>query len=284
MVGNSFTHSCNDWSEGTFENFKEWSLRQFGVKDLDSDDEAEVPVQMMKSKSIVFEMGESGALVLPPMSNFKTIKQKQRVLRGYIGATYSQSFPTHISSIFLTKIIGQFTGSSNSAFPYFLASEEGQQIYSVDSVPEDFVLSDPDHLKAQQINSLYGHLLQRQDEDLPPFVILNSSPHHPTAVKKTSHKAKGKAKADWVDMSDDEGGSTKDDGGNGVGEDSDDRGGIQEGVAGPSSKRSSKKKAIKSPNPSKKKSSVSKSISDDKQVMFQLKNIVPIANMTVIRR
>jgi len=65
-------------------------VKQFGLEELDSDDEAEVPVLMQKAKNIEFERDESGELVLPPMKDFKTIREKQRVIRGYIGAVYSQ--------------------------------------------------------------------------------------------------------------------------------------------------------------------------------------------------
>ena len=88
-MGNSFTTSCPDWREGTSNNFNEWALKQFSLKDLDSDDEAEVPMHMMKSKEIVFERNKRGNFVLPPRSDFRTNKQKQRVVRGYIGAVYS---------------------------------------------------------------------------------------------------------------------------------------------------------------------------------------------------
>jgi hypothetical protein len=65
-------------------------VKQFGLDELDSDDEAEVPVLMQKAKNIEFERDESGELILPPISEFKTIREKQRVIRGYIGAVYSQ--------------------------------------------------------------------------------------------------------------------------------------------------------------------------------------------------
>jgi hypothetical protein len=91
MVGNSFSHSCADWREGTYENFKEWAVKQFGLKDLDSDDEAEVPVHMQKAKDIAFEKNKKGHYILPDMSNYTTIRQKQRVIRGYIGAVYRMS-------------------------------------------------------------------------------------------------------------------------------------------------------------------------------------------------
>jgi hypothetical protein len=88
MVGNSFTNSCNEWRDGTYENFKEWAVRQFGVKDLESDDEAEVPVDTQKAKDIEFEMNKRGNRVLPEIRNYKNTKQRQRVVRGYIGAVY----------------------------------------------------------------------------------------------------------------------------------------------------------------------------------------------------
>jgi hypothetical protein len=87
-VGNTFTNSCAHWKTGTYENFQDWAVRQFGMEDLESDDEAEVPVHMQKAKDIVFERNGSGEFVLPPMDNYKTVRQKQRVIRGYIGAVY----------------------------------------------------------------------------------------------------------------------------------------------------------------------------------------------------
>lgn len=75
-------------------------MKQFGLDELDSDDEAEVPVLMQKAKNIEFERDESGELVLPPMSDFKTIREKQRVIRGYIGAVYSQYIYFTIISLF----------------------------------------------------------------------------------------------------------------------------------------------------------------------------------------
>lgn len=92
IAGNSFTNACSDWRDGTYENFKEWAVKQFGLKELESDDEADVPVDMQKAKDIVFERNKKGEPILPDMSNYKTICQKQRVVRGYIGAIYRMSF------------------------------------------------------------------------------------------------------------------------------------------------------------------------------------------------
>jgi hypothetical protein len=89
MVGNAFTNSCPDWKEGTYDNFKEWAVRQFGVKELESDDEADVPVDMQKAKDLVFKRNRKGVYMLPSMGDFKTTRQRQRVIRGYIGAVYS---------------------------------------------------------------------------------------------------------------------------------------------------------------------------------------------------
>ena len=54
---------------------------------------------MIKAKDIRFEQKETGEFILPPMSNYKTVKQKQRVVRGYIDAVYRQS----IYFIFITS-------------------------------------------------------------------------------------------------------------------------------------------------------------------------------------
>jgi hypothetical protein len=75
-------------------------VKQFGLEELDSDDEAEVPVLMQKAKNIEFERDGGGQLILPPMKEFKTIREKQRVIRGYIGAVYRQSIYFTIMSLF----------------------------------------------------------------------------------------------------------------------------------------------------------------------------------------
>jgi hypothetical protein len=89
-VGNSFTTAYPDWREGTYENFKSWTLKQLGTRDPDSDDDEEVLVQYQKAKDIEFETNEIGDFILPPLQNYKTVKQRQRVVRGYIGARYSK--------------------------------------------------------------------------------------------------------------------------------------------------------------------------------------------------
>jgi hypothetical protein len=86
-----FTESYPDWKEGTFNSFQEWSEKQLGLKDGDSDDEGEVPVHLRKAKLIEFEQNEDGDFILPPLSQLKTVREKQRVVRGYIGAVYRTS-------------------------------------------------------------------------------------------------------------------------------------------------------------------------------------------------
>jgi hypothetical protein len=88
-AGTAFTNSYADWREGTYELFKEWSLKQHGLKEPDSDDDTDVPVHLQKAKDIPFERNTIGDFILPPLSNFRTVRQKQRVVRAYIGAVYS---------------------------------------------------------------------------------------------------------------------------------------------------------------------------------------------------
>jgi hypothetical protein len=102
---------------------------------------------------------------------------------------------------------GDFTGNSISLFPYLLAAKDDQKIYSEDCVPEGFVLSDPDHLKAFDIEALYSHMLGRQKKGLSPFIVLSASPQHVVIQKKksqTSKKAgsKGKGKMRYVEIDD----------------------------------------------------------------------------------
>jgi hypothetical protein len=92
-VGNSFTNSYSTWRDGTYENFKEWSVKQFGIGELDSDDEAEVPADMVKAKDLSFDTNIRGHFIVPPLENFKNTKQRQRVVRGYIGAVYRKQNP-----------------------------------------------------------------------------------------------------------------------------------------------------------------------------------------------
>jgi hypothetical protein len=160
---------------------------------------------MQKAKDIEFERNEKGVLRLPPNTSFKTIRAKQRVVRGYVGAVYSQSIHLKVffDSFFLKRRIGDFTGNPRAGFPYLIASKRGQKIFSPDSVPKGFVLSDPDHLKAFKINELYSHWLMRQSKGLSPFIVLHSIPQHGVAPKK-SGDVKGKKKAEWVNVDTDD--------------------------------------------------------------------------------
>jgi hypothetical protein len=86
----SFTQSCPDWREGTYDNFKGWALKHFDTAEMDSDEEAEVPVHFKKAKNIEFEKNSKGIPILPDMADYRTTRQRQRVVRGYIGAVYSK--------------------------------------------------------------------------------------------------------------------------------------------------------------------------------------------------
>ena len=179
-------------------------MKQFGHQDLESEDEGEVPVYMQKAKDLAFDRNEDGVFVLPDMGNYKTIREKQRVVRGYIGAVYRTSFHSFHWQFFLISRSGEFTDHSRASFPYILAAKDGQRIYSPDCVPEGFTLSDPDHLTGAQIFNLCLHWSARQQKGLAPFIILNPGPNH--SVKRPKMKAaasKGKKK-EYVDVSDDE--------------------------------------------------------------------------------
>jgi hypothetical protein len=102
QVRNSFMHACPDWKEGTYELFKDWDAKQ--LTDLQSEDEAEegeVPVEFKKAKDNSFTRNEGGGLILFPMTDYKKIRQKQRLVHAYAGAMYSKSMhPTSCSQIF----------------------------------------------------------------------------------------------------------------------------------------------------------------------------------------
>lgn len=70
--------------------FKDWAVKQFGHKGGDSDDDDEVPIHHQKAKDIVFKKDKKGRFILPAKSEFKTVRDLQRVVRGYIGAVYSK--------------------------------------------------------------------------------------------------------------------------------------------------------------------------------------------------
>ena len=106
-------------------------------------------------------------------------------------------------SFTLTLRTGEFIGSKTAGFPFVLAAKEDQMIYSPECVPEGFSLSNPDHLLGSGIISLYQHWLECQKKGLAPFIVLNPSPLHGPIVKK-SDKEKGKKKADYMDVSDDQ--------------------------------------------------------------------------------
>lgn len=84
-----------------------------------------------------------------------------------------------------------------------MASKDDQTIYSPDCVPEDFVLSDPDHLGLSLIHKLYNHWLLRQRKKLSPFVVLNGGPLHRSSAG-LSAKARGKRKADYQEVNTDD--------------------------------------------------------------------------------
>ena len=146
---------------------------------------------MQKAKDISFETNKRGHFVLPSMSDFWYARDRQRVVRGYIGAVYSELIDFTFLFIFSYIMSGKFTGSKTSSFPFGLAAKEDQNIISPNLVPENFTLSDPDHLDIPQINSLYKHWLDRQRKGLPPFVVINPSPLHAHLIKKIVYSKAG---------------------------------------------------------------------------------------------
>jgi len=91
LAGNPFTTSCSDWKDGTYDMFRDWAMKQFGTKESDSDEEGEVRAHMRKAKDITFDSDERGVLILPPLSVFRLLREKQRTIRAYVGAIYSES-------------------------------------------------------------------------------------------------------------------------------------------------------------------------------------------------
>lgn len=63
-------------------------MKQFGVEDVELDEEGGVPADVQKAKDMVFEKNDLGHFILPPIENYNTTKQRQKVVRGYIGAVY----------------------------------------------------------------------------------------------------------------------------------------------------------------------------------------------------
>ena len=48
---------------------------KFGIEELDSNDEAEVPAHLQKARDLPFDKNNHGVFILPPMQNYKTIHQ-----------------------------------------------------------------------------------------------------------------------------------------------------------------------------------------------------------------
>jgi len=97
-----------------------------------------------------------------------------------------------------------------AAFPYIQAAKDDQKIYSKESVPDGFILSDPDHLTGFQIVSLYNHWLRRQQKKLRPFIIRQAQPHHRSS-ETLSSKAKGKRRMEYFEVDTDDGEVTSSD-------------------------------------------------------------------------
>jgi hypothetical protein len=64
---------------------------------MESDDEGKIAPDMQKAKDIAFERNDSGDFILPPMYNCKTTRQKQRVIRGYIGTVYRKPIKSRLN-------------------------------------------------------------------------------------------------------------------------------------------------------------------------------------------
>ena len=65
-VGNSFTHACPNWKEGTHELFKDWTAKQFADPSSEGEaEEGEVSVEYKKAKDISFKRNNSSELILP---------------------------------------------------------------------------------------------------------------------------------------------------------------------------------------------------------------------------
>ena len=185
-VRNSFTHACPEWKEGTYKLFKDWAVKQFSdPRSEDEGKEGDAPVEYKKAKDISFKRNGSGGLILPPMSEYQKICQKQRVVCTYAGAVYSKSMHSIFLAHVLRDIKGDFTRSSTLAFPYSLLAKSDQTIFALECVPDGFCLSDPDHLTSLQVNLLYGHWQKQQDKGLMPSIILNSSPVYGALITLT---------------------------------------------------------------------------------------------------
>jgi hypothetical protein len=45
--------------------FRDWTGKQFGVKELDTDNEVDVSVDMQKAKDLAFQKNNDGDIMLP---------------------------------------------------------------------------------------------------------------------------------------------------------------------------------------------------------------------------
>ena len=81
VVGNSFTNSYVGWRDGTFGKFEDWAVKQFGVKEPESDDEAEVPVDISRQRISVLNKTGVGKLYCPLFMNTKLFGRSRGLSR-----------------------------------------------------------------------------------------------------------------------------------------------------------------------------------------------------------
>ena len=78
-VGNSFTHACPEWKEGTYELFKDWAAKQFsGPRSENEGEEGDVLFNIKRQRiSHLRGMGVVGCFFLQWVNTERYVKSRE---------------------------------------------------------------------------------------------------------------------------------------------------------------------------------------------------------------
>ncbi|KAG1863116.1 hypothetical protein F4604DRAFT_1683705 [Suillus subluteus] len=131
------SRGSKEWTSEGFEKFAEWSKEEFYPTN-DDDDSSDEDSKDGKDAIPEVILDEHGFAKLPSRKGVG-LKGRQELVRQIFHASY--------------KV---FTGSKKPV-PWLSIAGNLLVYLDPDSIPEGFVVQDPSHLKAQEINHLWGH-------------------------------------------------------------------------------------------------------------------------------
>jgi hypothetical protein len=87
---------------------------------------------MKRAKEIKFERNaKNGEFILPPITNFRTTRDRQRVVRGYVGAVYSAYIPLTVFLLFSELRDRRIHGETKGDFPLpFIAGRGPKYLFT----------------------------------------------------------------------------------------------------------------------------------------------------------